>query len=141
MIGIVFSVVQIVKAGITGPNNPGHPWIQLDKPADCSSGYYVRGADNNGWLCDNTAIPNTRDCTTYTVDCVGECSDFNTSVCTNNSAINGGRTVLVYSVCVFGTGTTHVNCGGDNTCSYDAKIPTNCNDGSGYDIYVYCCKP
>jgi len=53
--GIAFSVVQIATAGVTGPHDPGHIWATLDKPGDCSSGYYVYGANDSGWLC--SALP------------------------------------------------------------------------------------
>lgn len=50
--GIVFSVVQITKAGPTGPHNPGHIWANLDKPNNCSTNQVVYGADDSGWLCE-----------------------------------------------------------------------------------------
>ena len=51
MVGIIFSIIQVTKAEITGPHNPGHLWSQLDKPADCPAGQYIYGANDSGWLC------------------------------------------------------------------------------------------
>jgi len=51
MAGIIFSIIQVTRAEITGPHNPGHLWSQLDKPADCSTGQYIYGANDSGWLC------------------------------------------------------------------------------------------
>jgi|WetSurMetagenome_2_1015567.scaffolds.fasta_scaffold190587_3 hypothetical protein len=71
IIGIIFSVVQIVKAGVTGPHNPGHTWATIDKPADCSSGYYVRGADDSSWLCSPLPASGISDCyTTYSTNSI-----------------------------------------------------------------------
>ena len=59
VVGIGFSVVQIVKAGITGPHNPGHTWATLDKPANCSSGTFVYGLDDSGLLCTTPSFQST----------------------------------------------------------------------------------
>jgi len=56
--GVIFSVVQVILAGVTGPHNPGHIWATIDKPADCSSGY-VYGANDSGWLCSTPTITET----------------------------------------------------------------------------------
>ena len=53
LVGITLSLVQITQAGVTGPHNPGHTWATIDKPADCSSGNYVYGANDSGWLCSS----------------------------------------------------------------------------------------
>lgn len=75
MVGIIFSVIQVTKAGVTGPHNPGHTWAQLDKPGDCASGLYVYGADDSGWLCrtDQTGGGTLVQTTDYT-DCAGSFS-------------------------------------------------------------------
>jgi len=55
--GIVFSVVQITTASPAVPD-PGHTWRQIEKPTnDCSSGEYVRGANDDGWLCISESDP------------------------------------------------------------------------------------
>ena len=54
LVGITFSVIQIVRAGPTGPHIVGHPFSEIEMPADCTAlgpEYYVQGADGGGWSC------------------------------------------------------------------------------------------
>ena len=71
ILGFVFSIIQVTKAGMTGPHSPGHIWANIDKPADCPSGQFVRGANDTGWVCVS-GIP-IYICPEVNTPCVSDC--------------------------------------------------------------------
>jgi len=89
IMGVVFSIVQVTKAGVTGPHNPGHLWANIDKPADCPIvGQYVYGANDAGWLCNTPAGGIVcSDCDASFVN-EGQASSITTGMITDGTIVN-----------------------------------------------------
>lgn len=134
LVGIVLSVVQITIAGVTGPHNPGHTWATIDKPADCSAGYYVYGANDSGWLCGTLPVDTDTWITTQTcpggqyLSSVGK----TTKVCSTPSGGTSYWTLSPYND-LYPTGTDNIMVVvGDSTSPYTgARLSVNAGLGTG----------